>query len=460
MRKLSILCCGGLSLVLTACHSTAESTQPGTDPWAQVPVILKRIVPPTFPARDFAVTRYGAVADGDTDCTAAFRKAVAACAEAGGGRVVVPAGKYLSGPIHLKDNVNLHLAKDATILFSKRTADYMPVVFTRFECMEVMNYSALIYAYGKTNLAVTGEGTLDGQAGEDLWHNWRSSAKRSVSKLTQMCQDNVPVSQRVFGEGEQLRPNFVQPVRCRNVFIEGVKIINSPMWVVHPLYCTNVTVRGITVITKGPNTDGCDPDSCTDVLIKDCHFSNGDDCIAVKSGRDHDGRRVNIPTENVVIQNCVFEAGHGGVTMGSETSGGIRNVFAEDCSFDSPDLEMAMRFKTNPARGGFIEGIYLRRCNIKTAQYGLHMTLRYGGNGAIGGDSIPSVKRIDIRDSKFANLAKQPIFIEGWSPEALITDVTLANCEFNTTKAKTKNTITNAARVKLLNVKVNGQVVE
>jgi polygalacturonase len=249
-------------------------------------------------------------------------------------------------------------------------------------------------------------------------------------------------------------------MRCQNVLIEGVRIINSPMWVIHPLYCTNVTIRGVTVVTEGPNTDGCDPDSCTDVLIKDCHFSNGDDCIAIKSGRDHDGRRVNIPTENVVIQNCHFEAGHGGVTMGSETSGGIRNVFAENCSFDSEDLEMAMRFKTNPARGGFIENIFLRNCTVKTAKFGVHMTLRYGGNGAVEGDSIPRVRNIEIRDSKFANLTKAPIFIEGWSPEAQITDVTIANCELECTKKKAANTITNAARIKLINVKVNGELVE
>ena len=436
----------------------ANSSAHTGDPWALVPQILKRIVPPKFPARDFDVTRFGAVPDATTDCTRAFRDAIAACSKAGGGRVVVPAGRFLTGPIHLKNNVNLHVTKDATILFSKRTADYMPVVFTRFECMEVMNFSGLIYAFEQTNIALTGEGTLDGQAGPDWWHNWRSTWRADVQKLTKMGEDNVPVKDRVFGEGHQLRPNFVQPVRCRNVLIEGVKIINSPMWVIHPLYCTNVTIRGVSVVTEGPNTDGCDPDSCKDVLIENCHFSNGDDCIAIKSGRDHDGRRVNLPTENVIIRNCVFEAGHGGVTMGSETAGGIRNVFAEGCSFDSPDLDMAMRFKTNPARGGFIENIYLRNCSIKTAKYGVHMTLRYGGNGAIGGNTIPSVKNIEIRDSTFANLTRQPIFIEGWSPEGQITDVTIANCELNSERKNAGNTITNAARIKLVNVKVNGQL--
>lgn len=428
--------------------------------WAQVPQILKRIVPPKFPARDFVVTQYGAVGDGATDCTKAFRAAIEACTKAGGGRVVVPKGTFLTGAIHLRNNVNLHVTKDATILFSTNTADYMPPVFTRFECTEVMNFSGLIYAFEQKNIAVTGEGTLDGQASDANWHQWKSSAGADIKRLTQMGKDNVPVKDRVFGQGHHLRPNFVQPVRCRNVLIEGVRLINSPMWVLNPVYCTNVTIRAVNVQTKGPNTDGCDPDSCTDVLIKDCRFSNGDDCIAIKSGRDHDGRRVNIPSQNIIIQNCVFEAGHGGVTMGSETAGGIQNVFAEDCQFDSADLDMAMRFKTNPARGGYIENIYFRNCTVKTAKFGIHMTMRYSSSGAMEGEAAPRVRNIDIRDSKFANLTQQPIFIEGWSEAMPITDVTIANCDLECAKKNAANTITNTARIKLVNVKVNGSVVE
>jgi polygalacturonase len=427
--------------------------------WDEAAKILKRIKPPPFPKRDFGVTNYGAFGDGTVDCTKAFQDAIAACNKAGGGRVVVPSGTFLTGAIHLKSRVNLHLTKDATILFSKDPAAYLPVVFTRFECTEVMNYSPFVYAFEQENIAITGEGTLDGQANAAEWHSWKSTSGDS-KKLVQMGKDNVPVKDRVFGEGHHLRPNMIQPCRCRNVLIEGVRVINSPMWVLHPLYSTNVTIRGVTVEAQGPNTDGCDPDSCTDVLIEDCSFSDGDDCIAVKSGRDEDGRRVNIPCENVVIRNCHFEAGHGGVTMGSETGGGIRNVFAENCNFDSPDLEMAMRFKTNPARGGFIESIYLRNCTVKTAQFGVHMTMRYSSSGAMEGPTIPYVRNIDIRDSKFANLTKAPIFIQGWSEAAPITDVTIANCELECTKKHATNTITNAARVRLVNVKVNGEVVE
>jgi len=416
--------------------------------WERVPEILARIKAPKFPDRDFVITNFAAVGDGETDCTKAFRDAMDACQKAGGGRVVVPAGIFMTGPIHLKSHVNLHVTKGATIRFTTNTAAYLPVVFTRYECVEVMNYSPPLYAFGQTDIAITGEGTLDGQG--SAWHRWVKEFGGDIKALYKMGDDNVPVAERVFGESRHLRPNFIQPTRCKNVLIEGVKVINSPMWTITPLYCTNVTVRSVTVETEGPNTDGCDPDSCKDVWIKDCTFSNGDDCIAVKSGRDKDGRRVSIPCENVVIQDCRFAAGHGGVTMGSETAGGIRNVFAERCHFDSADLDMAMRFKTNPARGGYVEDIYLRDCTVKTAKYGIHMTLRYGSSGARDGEAPPSMKNIDIRNSTFGTLTKGPIFVEGYSSENKITDVAIADCVFEPTKKS--NTFTNCARITLIGV--------
>lgn len=417
--------------------------------WAGVPEILKRIQPPSFPKREFNVQKYGAIGDGTNDCTQAFADAIAACHKSGGGQVVVRPGTYLSGAIHLLSNVNLHLTKGATIRFSTDPQKFLPVVFSR-DVSEMMNYSPFIYAFEQENIAVTGEGTLDGQASKSVWPDWVKKAGASAAKLTEMGNAELPIAQRLMGEGHFIRPNFVEPVRCKNVLIEGVRVIDSPMWVLHPLYCTNVTIRGVTVVSHGKNNDGCDPDSCTDVLIKDCTFDTGDDCISVKAGRDHDGRRVNIPSENIVIQNCVFKDGHGGVTMGSETAGGIRNVFAEDCEFDSPDLDQALRFKTNPARGGFIERIFIRNCKIATARYGIYITMRYASSGAKDGEAIPLVHDIDIRDCSFAQLLKQPIYIEGWSPSAQITNVTIANCLFEKA-AQPVVTITNAVQIKLIN---------
>ncbi|HXC35437.1 MAG TPA: glycoside hydrolase family 28 protein [Candidatus Acidoferrales bacterium] len=424
---------GGLAV-----RGTPVSQTP--DAWAQVPAILARIQPPKFPHREFPITNYGAAADGATDCSDAFRKAIDDCSSAGGGEVVVPGGAWLTGPIHLKSNVDLFIDKDATIRFSADPSHYLPVVFARYEGTEVLNYSPLVYAFEQTNIAITGSGTLDGQG--VAWHSWKSSSDPRLP--VEMASRGVPVDQRIFGQGHHLRPNFVVPLRCNNVLIEGVHIINSPMWVINPVYCTNVTIRDVTVDTKGPNTDGCDPDSCADVLIRNCNFSDGDDCISVKSGRDRDGQKVNIPARDIVIQNCHFQAGHGGVALGSETSGGIRDVFAEHCEFDSTNLEMAIRLKTNPARGGYIEDIYIRNCVIKQAQTGIDMTLKYGSSGEIDGNAIPVIRNIDIRNTTFRRLTR-PIFIEGWSESAPISDVSIVDCRFLHTAEK--NYITNATDI-------------
>ena len=412
--------------------------------WATVPDILARIVPPSFPDRTLIITNYGAKGDGVTDCTKAIREAIDACHDAGGGRVVVPAGVFLTGAIHLKSNVDLDLAEGATLRFSTDPKSYLPVVFTRYECTEVMNYSPFIYALGQENIAITGHGTLDGQGSKGVWYSWKTIP--DPKELVAMGDRGIPVEQRVFGEGHHLRPYFIQPTRCRNVLIRGVHIIDSPMWVMTPLYCTNVTIEDVTVATQGPNTDGCDPDSCTDVLIRNCHFSDGDDCIAIKSGRDVDGRRVNIPSRNIVVQNCVFQDGHGGVTVGSETSGGVEDVFAEDCHFDSPNLDIAMRFKTGMTRGGVVQHIYIRNCTVKTARTGIGMTLKYPGT--LNGHATPVMRDIDIRDCTFGQLSKQPVLIEGFSDSVRITDVTIANCVFP--KGGTPCVITNASRIHLV----------
>jgi len=238
------------------------------DPWQSVmPGILARIKPPVFPNRTFLITRYGARSDGLTNCTAAFQKAIAACSKAGGGRVVVPQGTFVSGAIHLQNNVNLVVARGATIKFSRDPNDYLPVVFSRWEGTELMNYSPFIYAFEQQNIAITGEGTLDGQSGTDSWWPWNGRAnygwtegtpgqRADRAALQQMAEQGVPVKERMFGAGHYLRPQFIQPYRCQNVLIEGVQIINSPMWEIHPVLSTNVTVRGVKISSHGPNNDG------------------------------------------------------------------------------------------------------------------------------------------------------------------------------------------------------------
>ncbi|HSU56531.1 MAG TPA: glycoside hydrolase family 88 protein, partial [Candidatus Dormibacteraeota bacterium] len=357
----------GASEVAAASRSSPE--------WAQATEILARIKAPKIPARAFPITKFGAATDGKTDCTSAIAKAIDAAHRAGGGRVVVPPGQFLTGAIHLKSNVELHLEEGATLKFSTDPKAYLPIVFTRFEGMECYNYSPLIYAFQQTNIAVTGNGLLDGQASDENWWQWKGkkevkpgspNQKPARDRLVKMVDQNIAAKERRFGEGGFLRPSFIEPNRCRDVLIQGVSIRGSPMWELHPLLCTNVIVRGVNIASHGPNNDGCDPESSRDVLIEDCVFETGDDCIAIKSGRNNDGRRIGVPSENLIIRNCTMKDGHGGVVIGSEVSGGCRNVFAEECQMDSPNLERVLRLKSNAVRGGVIENVFMR--NIKVGR--------------------------------------------------------------------------------------------
>jgi polygalacturonase len=369
------------------------------DPWAALPGILARIRPPSFPARDFTITDHGAVADGRTDATGAFRAAIAACHAAGGGRVVVPPGEFATGPIHLLGNVNLHVSTGATVRFSTDPARYLPVVLTRWEGVELMNYSPLVYAYEQENVAVTGGGTLDGQAGPERWWPWKradgpTSQKPDRDRLFRQAEEGVPVARRVYGAGHYLRPQFIQPYRCRNVLIEGVTIRNAPMWIIHPVLSANVTVRGVQVVSAGPNNDGCNPESSSDVLIEDAVFDTGDDCIAIKSGRNADGRRLATPSQRIVVRGCRMRAGHGGVTIGSEVSGGVREVYAERCTMSSPDLERGLRIKTNAMRGATIEDVFAR--DIQVGEVGTAIDIDMLYEEGARGPFTPVVRNVRV----------------------------------------------------------------
>lgn len=422
--------------------------------WEQVDDILTRIRAPQFPDRRFAITDYGAVGDGQTDCTQAFAKAISAAHAAGGGRVVVPSGVFLSGPIHLKSNVDLHIAEGAVVRFSVDPNAYLPVVYTRFEGTECMNYSPLVYAYEQENIAITGAGTLDGQAGDQNWWRWKKTQSDDVDVLRSQGEAGVPVQRRVHGRGTKLRPNMIQPYRCRNILIEGVTIRNSPMWHIHPVLSANVTVRNVKVIGHGPNNDGCNPESCRDVLIEGCYFDTGDDCIAIKSGRNNDGRRVNVPTEDVVIRNCKMSDGHGGVVIGSEMTGGARNIFAEDCTMDSPNLDRALRIKTNSVRGGTVENVYLRNVTVgQVAEAVLKINFFYG-EGDVD-DYTPIVKNIYL-DRVTSSKSKYALSIRGYD-RSPITGVRLTDCAFD--NVEKPNLLVGVEGLVLDNVTINGEPV-
>lgn len=405
---------------------------------AQEAAILARIQAPSFAARDFVVTDFGAKPQ--ADCTEAIAKAIAACHAAGGGRVVVPPGTWHTGAVRLRSGVNLHLAAGATLKFDPDPKKYLPVVLTRFEGMEMFNYSPLIHAFEQENVAITGAGTLDGSADRKNWWPWKGnrefsggpSQKADRDQLDKQVAANAPVAERVYGDGHYLRPSFIEPHRCRNVLIEGVTIVNAPMWVIHPLLCTNVTVRGVTVRSLGPNNDGCDPESCRDVLIEDCTFETGDDCIAIKSGRNNDGRRVNVPSENIIIRRCTMKDGHGGVTLGSEISGSVRHVFVSDCKMDSPHLDRAFRFKSNAVRGGVLENIHFRDVKIGSvakAVFAVEFDYEEGANGP----HRPVLRGVSIENVS-GESCKQVVSIASF-PAATISGIRFKDCEFRGVKS-------------------------
>lgn len=309
---------------------------------------------PKIPDGVFDIRRFGAIAGGATKATDAFRQAIAEATRHGGGTVLVPAGVWLTGPIHLASNINLHVAEGAELRFSQDFADYLPPVLTRWEGQEMFGYSPLIYARDCRNVAITGKGKLDGQGA--AWWPWKKTQKEAAAKLYELASSGVPTEQRVFASEGGLRPSFIQTVNCQNVLVEGITLTSGPFWTIHPVYSENVIVRRVTVNTTGPNNDGCDPDSSKNVLIEDSWFSTGDDCVVIKSGLNEDGWRVGKPSENIVVRRLHGEAGHGGVVVGSEMSGGVRNVWVTDSEFVGTDR--GLRIKSMRGRGGSVENVF------------------------------------------------------------------------------------------------------
>lgn len=370
-----------------------------------------------FPDRVCSIADYGGKHDGVTSNTEAFRKAIDDCSGTGGGTVLVPKGTWFTGAIHLKSNINLHLEKGSIILFSTNFEDYLPVVFSRFEGIEYYNYSAPLYTENAFNVAITGEGTLDGQGA--VW--WEAMRKwdKTIKRLYRMGDDNVPVSERVFGTVEDsLRPAFIEFMNCHRVLVEGVTIQNGPMWTIHPLYSTNVIVRGVHIETNpGPSTDGVALDSSKNVLIENNVFSTGDDAIVLKSGRNSDGLRVREPTENVLIRNNSILEAHAAVAIGSEMSGDVRDVFIENLSANM--VQYGFRVKSSKGRGGIVENIHVNMMNIDYASIAaIQFTTAYENSFIKGVGAIPLFRNITVEDMtvgktdrsiEISGLVEQPI---------------------------------------------------
>lgn len=435
------------------------------DPWKRMESIVKSIPETHFSDKTYNVNDFGAVADGKTSNTLVFEKAIKACASNGGGKVLVPNGKYLTGPIHLESNVNLHLEDNAEILFSLNPKEY-PIVHTSWEGTEVMNYSPLIYAKGKTNVAVTGKGTLNGQADSTNWWIWSGGKNYGWKKgipsqndpnnrevLVDMAEKGVPVAERVFGEGRYLRPNFIEFFECNTVLVKDVTIINAPFWILHPIKTNNMIIDGVTVNSHGPNNDGCDPEYSQNVIIRNCTFNTGDDCIAIKAGRDGDGRRVGLPSKNIIVQNCKMIDGHGGVVIGSEISAGVNNVFVENCNMDSPNLDRAIRIKTNSKRGGVIEDVYVRNLEVGTVkECVLKLNMFYNVYGSQTGNFIPTIRNISLENVNVKNGGKYSVWAEGYK-ESPVENVTLKNVKIQ--KVDSIYKLKNVKNIKFINTYIN-----
>ncbi|MDO9374652.1 MAG: glycoside hydrolase family 28 protein [Ferruginibacter sp.] len=451
-------------LAKTSAQSTAKVWKSSAEPLREMEAIRKQINAPVFAKREFLITKYGATGDGTTLNTVAFKKAIEACSKAGGGRVIVPLGTFLTGAIYLESNVELHLVDSAKILFSRNPKDY-PIVFTRWEGMECMNYSSLIYAYGEENIAVTGNGILDGNADNNNWWNWNGAPrfgwKEGMPKQTpardalhELMRKKTDPKTRNFGDGHYLRPNLFQPYNCKNVRIADVRMLNSPMWFMNPVLCENVIVEKVTIVSHGPNNDGCDPESCKNVLIKGCFFDTGDDCIAIKSGRDEDGRGIGRPAENHIIEDCDMRDGHGGVVIGSEIAGGAKNIYAINCTMNSPNLDRVLRLKTSSARGGIIENVFMKDIKVgayRDAAITCNMFYEKPGN------FMPTIRNIWVENMTVTAGGNFGIFIHAYK-ESPVQNLQVLNC--NIQGVKTPLQIDHAKDLRLDNVMINGQLTQ
>lgn len=400
--------------------------------------ILRKIEKPVIPDKRYSVLEFGAQPDSSRIQTEAFQFAIDHISETGGGIVCVPAGKYLTGAITLRSRVELHLESADTLIqfVNEELEKHYPLVFSHWEATPCYNYSPLIYACDAHDIAVTGPGVFDGGADAAHWWNWHHQVENAWSEdlpdlqledrklLRKMNQEGVAVEKRVFGPGHYLRPNFVQPIRCKRVLFEGFTLKHSPMWQLNPVMCESLTVDGVTLSSHGSNNDGCDPESCHGVYIRNCRFDTGDDCISLKSGRDRDGREANKACEYILIENNEFADGHGGIALGSEMSGGIRCVLAEFNRFSSPNLTYALRLKTNARRGGKVEDVILADSVMEHVHgAAVHGTMLYedGRNG----DDLPVFRNITI-ENVTAHGGDYGIFLEAFE-EVPITGLILRN---------------------------------
>lgn len=451
MKNLFILLFASLFICFQSCGNKTEKVAKKAEGWDMVPEIMKNISAPQFRDSTFNILAYGAQADTSFNSLPAIMAAINDCNTHGGGKVLIPSGTYyVGGSIFLKSHVNLHLEEGARLEFSTQPNDYLPMVLTKWEGTECFNYSPFIYSYQSINVAITGKGKIDGN-GSVTFNGWRKQQNPATDRLRQMGNDSIPVYQRVFGDGWYLRPGMIQFFGCKNVLVEGVEIYDSPFWIIHPVYCDNVIVRDVYIDSNNYNNDGCDPESSTNVLIENVQFNVGDDGIAIKSGRDQEGWSIGRATENIIVRNCHFA--RWAITIGSEMSGGVRNIFIEDCKIDS--CRNGIYFKSNLDRGGFFENLHMRNIEADICLWGV-VNFRTDYHGYRGGNYPTQFRNITIENIKCNRVDSVAIMANG-VPEAKLYDITLRNIEVKQAPKATQ--MQNVVNLKLEDVKVNGKLI-
>ena len=446
-----------IAIILMALSST---TVFAGNPWKQMKKVEKNIVPPKFPKRYFVVTDY--YNGTDSLFTDAINEAIADCSMKGGGYVIVPNGTFHTAAIHMRSNVNLHLNDEARLIFTTDYRLYKPVI-TRIEGIDCYNLSPLIYAYGAENIAVTGKGVLDGQATFNTWLEenrlWNvqlpdGTIGNEKSLLNKALEEQWPLEKRAFTGERGMRPQFIHFYKCKNILLQDFTINRSPFWLIHPLMSENVTLRRLHLDSHGYNNDGCDPESCRNVLIEDCYFDTGDDCIAIKSGKDADGRRWMIPSENIIIRNCVMRDGHAAVAIGSEITGGCSNVWVENCQMDSPNLVRIIRIKSNPNRGGEVKNIYVRNLEVGVCDLAiLGVELKYWKVET--GQYYHYFHNIQLENIT-SQKSRYLLHIDGYEDRVQAKDIFIKNCQFEGVTEPEINHVVGAGNIKYNNVTVNG----
>lgn len=387
--------------------------------------ILKNITGAKMPEAKVSLLDFGAKGDGKKDCLSAFKKALQQSKKKGGLRIVVPSGTYyIKGSIHLVSNTCIELQEGAVLKFDPDPKKYLPMVKTSWEGTFMQNYSPFIYGYGLENVSITGKGTIDGNAAS-TFATWRNNQKKAQQLSREMNHKETPVEQRNFGEGSWLRPQLIQLYNCKNITLSDFFITNSPFWCVHLLKSENIICRGLRYDAKLVNNDGIDPECTRNLLIEDIHFNNGDDNVAIKSGRDNDGWTMGNPSENIIIRNCHFKGLHA-VVIGSEMSGGVRNVFVENCDY-AGYCKRGLYVKTNPNRGGFVENIYVKNCVFDEVEDLLYVTSMYAGEG-MDDNHFTTVKNIYVENMRCRKARAAAIVLQGTAAKP-IANVVLKNID-------------------------------